>query len=342
VTHGGGSSQTDMQTTMNGRVQQSGRVMYLAKETAWRALRVALGITRALYVLLGREQRVDVLVYKVDRLGDWLLAEPTTVRIVAATRAKGGKIVVWAGDESSALRRWSVPDFEVESIALEPKGFIAKLRRACLVVHLLAVYRPSKLICLRYTPEPIRDFVLSNSRALEIHALSRCFAPGPATSIPWEIERHYAILAGAGIQPASPRELLPQLPPWRGAASNCVVVAPFSSAVIKDWLEAGWCELAAGMSGRGLQFELWVSSSQLPRARALARAMSLRSGEESIRVKSGSIADLAASIAQAAVVISVDTFAAHLATAMDAPLICLIGGGHFGDFGPWRKSDRQR
>jgi ADP-heptose:LPS heptosyltransferase len=58
--------------------------------------------------------------------------------------------------------------------------------------------------------------------------------------------------------------------------------------------------------------------------------------------RTGSLAELYGAIARSALVLSVDTFAAHIAVAMDAPLVSLIGGGQFGEFGPWRRSGRQR
>jgi ADP-heptose:LPS heptosyltransferase len=54
------------------------------------------------------------------------------------------------------------------------------------------------------------------------------------------------------------------------------------------------------------------------------------------------VGELAEAISGAALVLAVDTFAAHLAVSFDAPTVSLIGGGQYGDFGPWQRSTRQR
>ena len=46
-------------------------------------------------------------------------------------------------------------------------------------------------------------------------------------------------------------------------------------------------------------------------------------------------------IAGAEMVLTVDTAAAHFATALDRPTLVLFSGLHRGMFGPWRRSERQ-
>jgi ADP-heptose:LPS heptosyltransferase len=47
-------------------------------------------------------------------------------------------------------------------------------------------------------------------------------------------------------------------------------------------------------------------------------------------------------IARARCVLTVESAAAHLATALDRPAVVLTGGGHFGWFAPWGEGRRQR
>jgi len=324
------------------RAAQQSRIGRLAKDWAWRAFGAGLVAARLACSGFGLTRRVDTIIYKVDRLGDWLLAEAAIGRIVAATRARGGTVVVWAARESAAIREWRRPDYRVEAFVLEPRGLLAKLRRALEVVHLLAVYRARSFICLRHSPEPVRDFALAHAAAPSIHALSWRIAPGPTAGVPHEIVRHNAILAGAGLEAANVRELLPRVSGWRGGSSRLVVLAPFSSAAIKDWRDDGWCSISSGLAGRGLVLEVWAGPDQKERAERLARRLSERLGSENVSVKSGTLERMAGAVASARLVLTVDTFAAHLATAMDAPMVCVIGGGQYGDFGPWQSSPRQR
>jgi hypothetical protein len=292
-------------------------------------------------LLSGRGRGVDTIIYKADRLGDWLLAEPTIDRIVGSVRAAGGEAVVWVATESNAFRQWRRPAYEVEAFDLEPAGLLAKLRRAWCVARLLATYKARRLVCLRHMQEPVRDFVLSRVLAPEIHALSSVSRQGTLAEVPHEITRHGHILAGLGIAPSRMADLLPRLGLRTHPASAKAIIAPYSSMVMKDWRDDAWCEVGAYLLGRGLQVEIWVGPGQIGRARALGGAIAERSGRTAA-VRSGGIAELAEAVSDAAVVLSVDTFAAHLASAYDTPMVGLLGGGHFGDFAPWQRSSRQR
>ncbi len=311
------------------------------KSVAWKTVAAAVACARLVVVAAGCRRRVDTIIYKADRLGDWLLAEPTMARIADAARARGGTTVIWAGRESAALRAWRPPACPVETFELEPQGWLAKFRRALAVVRLLAVYEARTFVCLRYSPEPVRNFVLAHVRAAEIHAMSWLIAIRPQGNVPHEIFRHHKILEGLGLAPDESEELLPRLNGRREVPAAPAVLAPYSSAPIKDWTEEGWCTVAAELFGRGLRIELWVGPNQTERALALARRLGGGEGRP-VAVRSGSLSALADAIAAAAIVLSADTFAAHLATALDVPMVCVLGGGQHGDFAPWQRSARQR
>src|SRR5581483_149 len=315
----------------------------LAKAVAWKTVAAAIAVGRRVFVLLGQIQKVDTIIYKADRLGDWLLAGPTMERIVDAARARGGTVVIWAGRESAALRAWQPPHCPVETFELEPRGGLAKLRRALAVARLLIIYEARTFVCLRHSPEPVRNFVIAHIRAAEIHAMSWLIAPRPQRGLPHEIFRHYKILEGLGLAPEAGDELLPKLHGRRESRAGRAVLAPYSSAPIKDWLDEGWCAVGAELLARGLHLELWVGPNQTDRALALARKLAGGAEEAARRVavRSGSIDALVDAIAAASVVLSADTFAAHLATALDVPMVCVLGGGQYGDFAPWQRSSRQ-
>jgi hypothetical protein len=306
------------------------------KGAAWSTLGLMVRGWRIGFVLSGRVRNVDTIIYKADRLGDWLLAGPAIERIGAAVRARGGTVLVWAAREGDALRRWRPPQFEVESIALEPSGILAKARRALAVARILARHRARAFVCLRHSPEPIRDFVLAHVEAGEKFALSWLIYNGPTPAVPHEIVRHGAILGALGIPLADARDLLPRIGAWAGGASRHVVLAPFSSAALKDWRDDGWRQIIALLVQRGLQVDVWAGPDQRPRVEVLL------SGQIGAVAKAGTLADLAGAIAAARLVVTVDTVTAHLAAAMDAPMVCVLGGGQYGDFGPWQTSPRQR
>lgn len=312
-----------------------------AKRAGWTLLALAVRAAQAVAGLAGRARRVDTIVYKVDRLGDWLLAEGGIAAIAADCRARDAGLVIWASRETAALRAWRPVPCPVETIVFEPAGWRARLRRALSLLRLLAIYRTDNLICLRHGNDPIRELVLRTCAARRVFACTWVLAPGAADVVPHELRRHWRILQNAGLAPEKPGALLPRLERSTATDPARIVVAPFSSAAVKEWPAASWAELAAGFSA-GLSWELWIGPGQERAAHSLAQAARAAAPHLSVSVRSGSLRELAAAIASARLVLSVDTLAAHLAAAFDVPLVALLGGGQPGDFAPWSRSSRQR
>ena len=325
-----------------GRAALRGGTLGRAKATAWFFLGLLVRIRRLGFVLFGRTRTVDTIIYKADRLGDWFLAEPTVERIVDSARRRGGSVVVWAAREGNAARAWRPPSFEVETFSLEPKGVPAKVRRALTVAGLLARYRARVFVSLRHSPEPVRDFVLGQVRASDRYALSWLIYDGPAAAVPHEISRHEAILKGLGIDSPGAPALLPRIGGWRGEASRNVVLTPYSSSALKDWEDDRWRQIIHLLIRNGFGVEVWVGPGQVRQAQGLLSGVASDGGVSNAVVKTGTLGDLAAAVGTARLVLTVDTVTAHLAAAIDAPMICLLGGGQYGDFGPWSSSPRQR
>src|SRR5207302_9318528 len=59
-------------------------------------------------------------------------------------------------------------------------------------------------------------------------------------------------------------------------------------------------------------------------------------------LQSAGLAGFADRVARARCIFSMDSAAAHIATALDKPGVFILGGGHFGYFAPWARSARQR
>ena len=110
------------------------------------------------------------------------------------------------------------------------EGVLAKIHRAWQVALLVAVYDARRLVCLRHTQEPVRDFVLAHAASIEVHALSSVAAAGVHSEVPHDIARHGWILEGLGIAPAALEDLLPRFESGGGPRSMRAVLAPYSSA----------------------------------------------------------------------------------------------------------------
>jgi ADP-heptose:LPS heptosyltransferase len=87
-----------------------------------------------------------------------------------------------------------------------------------------------------------------------------------------------------------------------------------------------------------------VLTGQADQSARLADLVATLRGQGLVRVRSQSdftLPGFVRALAAAPLVVTTESAAAHLATAMDRPVVVIIGGGHFGQFGPWRRSERQ-
>ncbi len=235
------------------------------KSAIWEAVAAAVAVARIAVVVSGRTRKIDTIIYKADRLGDLAAGRGRPSRASPRPPAPGAARRRSTSGRDARARRCGPggpPDCPVEAFELEPQGCLAKIRRALAVVRLLVVYEARTFVCLRYSPEPVRNFVLAHVRATEIHAMSWLIALRPQLGVPHEIFRHYKILEGLGLAPDESGALLPKMVGRREAPAALAVLAPYSSAAIKDWRDEGWCEIATELFARGFQVELWVGPNQ--------------------------------------------------------------------------------
>ena len=158
-----------------------------------------------------------------------------------------------------------------------------------------------------------------------------------------ELWLHQQLLAAAIGRSFSADEILPRFSCDLGQPfARGIVVSPYSSRAIKDIPEKVLMSaLREAQLHTSDSITLHGDSNQ--RERMLGLEARLRAGgvrnvscaptvrlSEFIRVVHGS-----------RLVLTADTVTAHIAAALDRPAVVLIGGGHFGQFGPWRRSGRQ-
>jgi ADP-heptose:LPS heptosyltransferase len=121
-----------------------------------------------------------------------------------------------------------------------------------------------------------------------------------------------------------------------------IAVLPFGSVAIRDFPEP-LLVAALREARRASAAPIALHGDAGQRARLLALAGRLRAaGIVDVACAAPmDVVEFAGAIAGADLVITVETSAAHLATAFDRPAVVLIGGGNYGQFGPWRRSARQ-
>jgi len=157
-----------------------------------------------------------------------------------------------------------------------------------------------------------------------------------------ELSSHSALVSVVIDCPISPEQLRPRIHVNESADSNAIGLAPFSGSALRDIpiaLLVAACKRAQALA---LEVRIWTPSVTEPRAASLATHLASVSRAKVTLVQTTTTSDLVRAIAKAKVVIAAESAPAHLAAALDKPLLAVIGGGHFGWFAPWTTSGRQR
>lgn len=172
--------------------------------------------------------------------------------------------------------------------------------------------------------------------------------PPPIEGIPREIEANRRLLCEALGREVRVEEVWPELrrvgdPGVHGSHWVC---APFANGGGKDFPVERWVELFSSLRKQGRVPGLLLTGSreQEPRLEQFRKALVASCPEfsDSVRVMlPADLQDFIDLLAAAELVLTVDTAAAHAATALDRPTVVLFSGQHHGTFGPWKRSSRQ-
>lgn len=173
--------------------------------------------------------------------------------------------------------------------------------------------------------------------------------PETVEGIPNELEAHRLVVSEALGRQVSIGEIWPELkavgtpqldtPFW--------VCAPCSSALEKDFPFDRWVELFHAVQAKGKLPTLVLTGSpdQKDRLMEFRRMLSDDSSEMADKVRiiiPANLQNLIDLLAAAECVTTVDTAAAHAATALDCRTLVLFSGKHQGMFAPWIRSSRQQ
>lgn len=201
------------------------------------------------------------------------------------------------------------------------------------------------------------NLLLGNGRAVRRwteQAFTQLFGPvvlpypESVEGIPGELAANRLIASVALERDVDIREIWPELRPCHPSPvdSPYWVCAPFSSSVGKDFPVDRWIEVFALMrsSGRWSSLVLTGSADQAEQLQEF-QSLWMQAYPESAAmmrvVLPPTLQDLIDLLAGAACVLTVDTAAAHAATALDCRTLVLFSGLHQGMFAPWVRSSRQ-
>jgi ADP-heptose:LPS heptosyltransferase len=167
--------------------------------------------------------------------------------------------------------------------------------------------------------------------------------PGKVDEVPLEIEAHRRLVARILDRPVEASDVLPILRPTLEKEKGCWVCAPVTSAS-KVYPFPLWKEVFCALKPECLTKKILLVGSENQRSRLNdLKALLLSAGIAGAEaVVPGDLVELLNLIAGGELILTVDTAAAHFATALDKSCVVLFSGLHQGMFGPWRRSARQR
>jgi ADP-heptose:LPS heptosyltransferase len=301
----------------------------------------------------GFKPRRGVLVVRMDGIGDMVLFRRSLDHYAEVFGIGRESITVlgcdsWGPLAEIALAGYRVLTIDEHAFARQP---LYRFRKSLMVRRLA----PAVAVCDSYFRRPLmadslvlvsgalrkivsHPYVNEATRAEFTYYLSQFDRVVNTGVYPThEIVRHYRFLSAiAG------REIAPEPPalPWRQMAppvvepgTPYVVLTPGSNEPGRRWPFVNYIALAERLVARGLRVLFVGSADERPPAAEL-EAVRRRPGMSDLYGET-SLPELLDLMSSAAAVVSNDTGPAHLAIALGAPTVVIVGGGHFGSFVPY-------
>lgn len=169
-----------------------------------------------------------------------------------------------------------------------------------------------------------------------------------SAELPLEIEANRVVVERLLGRAVAPAEVIPQLRKGGSAVPSDApngywLCAPITNLQSKVYPFARWREILASLKteAAGKNILLVGVKSDLPKLEELLAGLREDGAVNAEICLPDDLAAFVRVIAGAEVVLSVDTAAAHFATALDRPTVVLFSGLHLGMFGPWKRGERQ-
>jgi ADP-heptose:LPS heptosyltransferase len=312
-----------------------------------------------------------IFVFKPDAIGDFLLATGA-IRLLAEEHGESS-LVLAVRDDVAPLASREFPRACVIPLPLRQKkgqlALTANILRCLPAWAKLRAVRCDAAACLRsmrtylhtflfHTPRAGRRVACTNDLttrggrkriAVERWAQRRFrpeLIPYPAApgDLPLDIEANRLVVEALLGRSVTREEILPRLrsATWSGAGGFWLL-CPFSSTAAKDYTAEAWADALADVADLLPPGGLRLSGGPGQDAPLHAMAGTLRArGLGVVEVAGpGPLADFPSVVAQSALVLTVDTAAAHFACALGAPCVVVSANRQPGVYGPYSTDGRQ-
>lgn len=295
-------------------------------------------------------------ILKLDRLGDAVLSLGAVRKLVSVFPEKETLLIV-STIAAPLYRR----EFPAATLLVMPPfcerfwpDFLPGVMRHAAALRAIVT---EHLVCLRHQHSDYLHAIAMMINARRCHAsrwegngehtglsFPRCqFSPYPDKSPAacLELEAHRRVVESVLGSPVGVDEMMPALRNITVTDGGSLLVCPVAGSPLRQYpaerlAEAIWLFLQQ-WPDTPVNFCLPPEADRKHWEDAFAARHSA-SVQWSVPNDLESLVDL---IARARIVLAPDSAPAHIATALDKPGVFLLGGGHFGMFGPWRKSERQ-
>lgn len=301
-------------------------------------------------------------IYRPARLGDFILSLGA-IRSIVEEAGEQNCVLLHsdvtaeiAAREFPGVTRIQLPELEgrlwITWASLHSRKFLRQLGTGIEDMLCLRHYRALfDEVALRAIPSR-RVWCVSNSEhyRLEYEIVGRRFAgdvevPRPVPigdkTVCEDLLCHQALLEarrGGLVQVAT---VVPRLSGAARTRRKVLVISPFGSHPIRDLpFDALVACILHAATTWDLEAQFLTPPTGVAKYESLARQLAEQRCLVTVRI-TPSIDELIEAIASSAAVLTTETATAHLAAALDLPMVCLQGGGHYGCFAPWSRSARQ-
>lgn len=310
-----------------------------------------------------------VFVLKPDAIGDFILA--TGCLRLLAREIGGANLILAVRTDVAALAASQFPSSTILPLTLRTKRRILNITTVN-VLHNLPVWlrllgtRVDAAICLRsmraylhtitfYLPRAKRriaceNLLLANPRVrrpavenFSIRTFRPALLPYPSPgALPSDIEANRIVLESLLGRPVTHEEALPVLElPRSLSPKNHWLLAPFSSSKAKDYPASMWAEAILSTRPASTPLVLASAPNQSERLAEFARALAEAGVDNTELLPPQPLDDYVQTIAEASLVLTVDTAAAHMACATGSRAVIVSAGQHPGVYAPYSKNGAQ-
>ncbi|MDI1247854.1 MAG: glycosyltransferase family 9 protein [Lacunisphaera sp.] len=290
-----------------------------------------------------RHEHRQLCVFALGWVGDFVLALPG-IRLVLGKHAPAGCTLVIA-PAVAALAQTEFPGVECLLLPVE----CSSLARDILPLWWrerarLSSVRHDRLVCFSHQRPLHYELALSWIDAgQDFRLLPASYPTMTAGELCTELRAHRELAEQVLGRPVSREEILPRFTGLAPGDDGRLVVYPFSRDVARNLAPAHVIRvLRLWREGSRAPIVLGGSPAEAPQLRhcaELARSAGLEiSGIETPH----GIDRLLQHVAQAGAVLSADSAAGHIATALDKPCVVITTPGFFGYCQPWTRSGRQQ